>query len=617
MFGVSGLTPDILLMLGIIVLTIILFVTEIVRVDVVACLVLVLLGLTKLIPSEKLFLGFSSDAVIALIGIMIIGAGLERSGVVAKIAIFTMRLGGKEETRIRLTLMGISGVCAGFLRSVGTVALLLPIVTRIQYDLGIAKARLLLPLSFCAILGSTLTLLGTGPLILLNNLLLNSGGMTDRVGDPAPLFGLFSVLPIGLALLIFGMLYFTFLSEWFLPKRETLSIKSYRGSGPAYFQGLYGIGADYCECRVPSTSALANNTIRQWEEMLPPSIAIIGLKIGNTFYMPPIRNMEVKMGSVLAMLGPRKEIANFAQKYGLRMSSCLTAFSEKLSAAQSGLCEAVVPPSSKLLGTGLNELHMRREYGIQVLAVHRGDKVYRGKKEMVGLNLRAGDALGMFCEWSALHALHHNPDFVIVTSDYPKKKLRTEKMRYALFFFILSIALIISGKLTTPVGLLVGAVGMIFSGVITIDDAYDAVSWKTIFLLAGLIPLGIAVQDTGTSDWIGKYILHFFGNAPEWILLLVLGICASIGSLFLSNVGATIVLVPLAVHLAQAVGADPRAFALMVALATSNSFLLPANQANALISTPGQYKNMDFLKAGSVISGAYLIIVMIMVSWMF
>jgi len=616
-FGIPGLTPDILLVLSIIAITVLLFVTELVRVDVVACLVLVLLGLTKLVPSQELFSGFSSDAVIALIGIMIISAGLERSGVVAKLAFIMMRLGGSDESKIRLVLMGVGGVCAGFLRSVGTVALLLPIVTRIRHATGIAKSRLLLPLSFCAILGSTLTMLGTGPLILLNSLLINSGGLTDRLGNVAPIFSLFSVFPIGLVLLIAGMAYFAFLGNWLLPQVSPSASNHTNGGSPAYFKRIYGIGADYCECRVPSSSPLVNNIIRQWEELLPPTVAIIGLKIGNSFHMPPMRKLEVKSGGVLVMLGPKEEIQEFSQKYGLRMSPYLTAFAEKVNVAHAGLCEAVVPPSSKLLGTSLNELHMRRQYGIQVLAVHRGDKVYRGKKEMSGLSLRAGDALGMFCEWGALYTLHNNPDFVIVTSDYPKQKLRTDKMWFAVFFFLFSIFLIMLGKLSIPIGLLVGAVGMIFSGVISIDDAYDAVSWKTIFLLAGLIPLGIAVQASGTSDWVGKYMLQMLGNSPEWVLLLVLGIFSSVCSLFLSNVGATIVLVPLAVHLAQSVGADPRAFALMVAVATSNSFVIPTHQANALISTPGQYKITDFLRAGGLMSVLYLLIVMIMVTWMF
>ncbi len=615
MFGVPGLTPDIFLVLGIITITVILFVTEIVRVDVVACLVLVLLGLTKLVPSNQLFSGFSSDAVIALIGVMIMCAGLERSGVVAKIAHYVMRLGGSNENRIRLLLMSIGGFFAGFLRSVGTVALLLPVVMRIRHATGLEKARLLIPLSFCAILGSTLTMLGTGPLILLNSLLINSGGLTDKLGHDAPMLGLFSVFPIGLILLLFGILYFSLFANWLLPK--AVPIASAKSGSPAYFKKIYGIGADFCECRVPSTSSLANNTLRQWESLLPPDIAIIGVKLGNNIHIPPLRKTELKEGTVIAMLGPRDEIHEFAKKYGLRVSPYMTAFAERLNPTHSGLCEAVVPPSSQLIGTNLRDLHMRHHYGIQVLAVHRGDKVRRGKKEISDLTLRSGDTLGMYCEWGALFSLQKNPDFVVVTSDYPRQKMHTEKMWFAVFFFALAIGLIVFAGLSVAIGLLVGAVCMIFSGVISIDDAYESVSWKTVFLLAGLMPLGIAVQSSGTSDWAALYILDVFSGYSEWVLLFMLGVLASICSLVLSNVGATIVLVPLAVHLAQAIGADPRAFALMVAVATSNSFVLPTHQANALISLPGQYKISDFIRAGGLMSLIYLVIVMVMIHWMF
>lgn len=616
MFGISGLTPDIFLVLGIILITIVLFVTEIVRVDVVACLVLVLLGLTKLVPANLLFSGFSSDAVIALIGVMIISAGLERSGAVAKMTHYIMRFGGASEKKIQLLLMGVGGCCAGFLRSVGTVALLLPVVNRIRLVTGISKSRLLMPLSFCAILGSTLTMLGTGPLILLNSLLLNSNGLTDSQGKAAPVLGLFSVFPIGLALLICGMGYFALLGRWLLPKAPVNVVTSGNGGSPGYFKRIYGIGSDFCECRVPSSSSLVNNSVRQWEALLPPSIAIIGIKVGTIIQVPPLRKTEVKPGSVLAMFGPRAEIDEFAEKYGMRVSP-LTTFAERLNPAHAGLCEAVVPPSSQLLGANLRDLHMRHQFGIQVLAVYRDNKVRRGKKEFGTLTLRAGDTLGMFCEWGALFELQKNPDFVVVTSDYPKHKVHKEKMWLSVLFFAVAIGLIMLGNLSVAIGLLVGAVCMIFSGVITIDDAYESVSWKTVFLLAGLIPLGIAVQTSGTSNWIGMNMLKLFAGYSDWSLLFILGVMASMCSLVLSNVGATIVLVPLAVHLAHAIGADPRAFALMVAVATSNSFVLPTHQANALISLPGEYKITDFIKAGGLMSVLFLLVVMVMIQWLF
>lgn len=617
MFGISGLTPDIFLVLSIISITIVLFATEIVRVDVVACLVLVLLGLTKLVPGDVLFSGFSSEAVIALIGIMIMSAGLERSGVVAEITNLIMYFGGKNENRVRVLIMAFSGFFAGFLRSVGTVALMLPVVSRIRLATGIHKSRLLMPLGFCAILGSTLTMLGTGPLILLNSLLINLQGLTDKFGQNTQTLGLFSVFPIGLALLLCGILYFVLLGNWILPKAPANESEMINGSSPSYFKRIYGIGADFCEIRVPSTSPLVNDTIRQWETLLPPSIAILGIKIGNQIFMPAFRKKVVKSASTLAMFGPKEEIEEFAKKYGLKMAPYLTTFADSMNRVHAGLCEAVVPPSSQLIGTHLGDLHMRQQYGIQVLAVYRGDKVRRGKNEFGTLTLRAGDTLGMFCEWGALADLQKNPDFVVVTTDFPHKRVRKEKMRYALFFFILAISLILFTDISVAVGLLVGAVSMIFSGVISIDDAYNAVSWKTVFLLAGLIPLGIAVEITGTSDWIGEYILKIFSGYPDWVILFLLGIFASLLNLVLTNVGATIVLVPLAVHLAHVMGGDPRAFSLVVAISTSNSFVIPTHQASALINLPGQYKISDFVRAGGLMTILHLVIVVSMIQWMF
>jgi di/tricarboxylate transporter len=616
-FGVEGLTPDIFLVLSIIMLITFLFVTELVRVDVVACLVLVLLGLTKLVPTTILFSGFSSESVIALIGVMIMSAGLERCGVVAKTTWTIMRYGKKEEGRIRLMLMTISGLCAGFLRSVGTVALMLPVISRIRLATGISKSRLLMPVSFCAILGSTLTMLGTGPLILLNGLLISAQGLTDRFGQDTPTLGLFSVFPIGMVLLIAGILYFIVLGRWILPKVSKEESTRSNGGSPDYFKRIYGIGPDFCECRVPGSSPLVDNTIRQWESLLPPSIALIGIKIGNNIYVPPYRKKEVKSASTLAMLGPKEEIEAFCHKYGLKLSPYVTVFAEHLNRAHAGLCEAVVPPSSQLIGTDLGSLHMRHHYGIQVLAVHRGDKVSRGKKEIGDLTLRAGDTLGMFCEWGALASLQKNPDFVVVTTDFPHRRLRKEKMHFAILFFLLSIGLILFTHYSIAVSLLVGAVCMVFTGVISIDDAYKSVSWKTVFILAGLIPLGVAVDSTGTSDWVGAFLLDIFEPYPEWFLLFMIGVIASLLSLVLSNVGATIVLVPLVVHIAQAIGADPRAFGLMVAVSTSNSFLIPTHQANALISLPGQYKITDFIKAGGLMSLLFLGIVTVMVKRMF
>lgn len=594
MFGVESLTPEIFSVLVIIFLTLTLFVVEIVRVDVVACLILVLLGITNLVP-ENLFSGFSSDAVISLIGIMIIGRGLERTGVINGITRWILRIGGDNEPKIRLLLMGIGGFLAGFMRSVGTVALFLPVVTRIRRTTGIAKANLLLPMGFCAILGSVLTMVGSGPLILLNSLLEDLGSLTDATGNPVPPLGLFSVFPIGLGLLAVGILYFTFFGKWLLPNLPKRSTSL--GDSMAYFKRIYGVGGDIFEVKVPATSSLKDNTLNQWEALLDPEIAIIGIKTDNKMHMPPLRTDDIKTSSTVALLGPKGKVTKFVEKFGLKLSSNLNVFKEALNPLTSGLCEAVVPPSSSLVGRDFKELHMRRHYSAQVLAVLRGDKVTKGS-ELRDLNLRPGDTMGMFCNWEVISDFEASPDFVVVTTDYPHEHFFSDKAHTALLFTFLTATLLIATPVEAPLCLLLGAVGMVFTKVLSIDEAYEAVSWKTIFLLAGLLPLGIAVKETGTAAWITEHFLSLFSTMPVIGIEIILAVLAAVFSLLMSNVGATILMVPMAVDLATTLHQDPRMFALLIVINTSNAFILPTHQANALISGPGRYKVIDFVKTG-------------------
>lgn len=605
MFGIEGLTHEIFTVLGILVLAFILFMVEIIRVDVVACLILLLLGVTQLVPEDRLFSGFSSNAVIALIGVMIIGRGLERAGVLNAVTHWILQWGEDKEPRIRILLMFVGGIFSGFMRSVGTVGLFLPIITRIRHTTGIAKANLLMPLGYCAILGSTLTLVGSGPLILINSLLTNLDGLHNAQGQPVDPLGLFVVLPVGLALLLMGMLYFWFFGKWLLPNLPKRRLKSVDAMD--YFKRMYGVGGDIIELRVPSTSSLSNNTLKQWEAIIDPSICILGIKDHSKFYFPPLRKDEIKVGSVVVLLGPTKAIEQFAEKFGLKQHVKVKDFKDKLDPLNAGLCEAVVPPSSPLVGKDFKELHMRKKFSAQVLAVLRGDKVRRGA-ELKDLNIRPGDTLGMFCSWDVLSDIEKNPDFAVVTTDYPHERVYTDKAGHALVLFFITLGLLIFSKMSIALCLMLGAMGMVFTKVLSIDEAYQAVSWKTVFLLAGLLPLGIAVELSGTSEWITEYFLDWFSHMPMIGIEFILALVTILFSLVLSNVGATILLVPMAVDLAEALQLDPRYLALLVALNASNSFISPTHQANALIAGPGRYRTFDFIKTGAPLTLLYIII---------
>jgi di/tricarboxylate transporter len=208
-------------------------------------------------------------------------------------------------------------------------------------------------------------------------------------------------------------------------------------------------------------------------------------------------------------------------------------------------------------------------------------------------------------------------DFVVVTTNYPHEELRPQKVSYALTFFAIALGLELFSDVPLAVSLLVGALGMIISGVLTIDEAYSAVSWKTVFLLASLIPLGQAMENSGAAAWIASQILALLDGVPIWVLQTVLALLATVFSLLMSNVGATVMLVPLAMNLAIRVDADPAVFALTVTMATANAFLIPTNQVNALIIGPGGYRVKDFVFAGGIMTLLFLPVMLLTLNWLY
>jgi len=223
---------------------------------------------------------------------------------------------------------------------------------------------------------------------------------------------------------------------------------------------------------------------------------------------------------------------------------------------------------------------------------------------------QAGDTLVTHVQWDRLTRMKPDRDFVIVTSDFPQEELRPHKVGWALLFFALALTLVLFSDIRLSLCLLVGAVGMIASKVLSIDEAYTAVSWSTVFLLASLIPLGHAVQSTGTAEWIAQQILTLLDGWPIWALQAGVAVLATVFTLVMSNVGATVLLVPLAVSIAVAAGGDPAIFALTVAISTSNSFLIPTHQVNALIMGPAGYRVIDFVRSGGIMTVLFLIVMM-------
>ena len=618
-----ALTYEMATVLGLLAFTVFLFVTEVIRIDLAAILVMTLLGALSYLPGlsnladvSNLFVGFSSNAVMSIIAVMIIGAGLDKTGLMSKVAAAILKHGGTTETRIIPIVSSTVGVISSFMQNVGAAALFLPVVSRISARTEIPMSRLLMPMGFCAILGGTITMVGSSPLILLNDLI-TSSNESLAADQQMETFGLFSVTPVGVMLVLTGVLYFVLFGRWVLPaQRDRGADAGSARSMQAYIENTYGLRADMFEVRIPEGSIIIGQTLS--DLMVAHHMYILGTSYRGHKVIAPMADTTIEAPARLAVLGLRRVVQEeFAEPYGLEIMPQLDVFADDFASTQSGVAEVVIPPGSSVIGQTPINLRLRQTHGLSLLAIHRGEDTmsHVETEDHVATHIgqvpfQAGDTAVVHVQWDRLTRLKSDKDFVVVTSDFPQEELRPHKVGWALAFFVLAVGLILFSDVRLSLCLLTGAVGMVLSRVLSIDEAYAAISWSTVFLLASLIPLGQAVQNTGTADWIAAHVLNLLDGWPLWSLQAGLAILATGFTLVMSNVGATVLLVPLAVSIAVSSGGDPAVFALTVAISTSNSFLIPTHQVNALIMGPAGYRVIDFVRSGGIMTVLFLVVSM-------
>jgi len=608
------LTNEIIAVLSILSFAVFLFVFEVLRVDVVALLVLVLLGLSSLvpdynglIPSYQLFDGFSSNAVMSIIAVMIIGAGLDKTGVMGVMAAKILKHAGKTENKVTITLSVCVAYISSFMQNIGAAALFLPVASRISRRTAIPLSRLLMPMGFCAILGGTITMVGSSPLILLNDLLESANLHLPDNAIPMEKFGLFAVTPIGVALVTTGILYFVILGKRVLPEAEKKTLTT---ENLQHYRDVYGIDGRIFEMTVTPESDMVGLMLGEVQAR-GRSGWILGIKTDNTTQIIPSQTTEIRAGSVLAIMGARSEVESYAEQHGLTISPFLNEFADALNPTTAGIAEIVVPPDSELINKTISELDIRRRHGMRVLTVYRIDTVI--DSELSSLQLQAGDTLVVHSRWQDMIKVAKDRRFAVVT-DFPKEEFRTNKLRNASLAFFLAIGLVLFSDLPLSLALMTGAIGMVLGQVLTMEEAYLAVSWQTVFLLACLIPLGMAMEQSGAASYLAAHALDVMDGLPVWMIQLFLAVIATVFTLVMSNVGATVLLVPLAIQIALGIGADPAIFALTVALATSNSFLIPTHQVNALIMGPAGYRVRDFMRAGVGMTILFLVVMLLMLN---
>ncbi|HEY9050241.1 MAG TPA: SLC13 family permease, partial [Gammaproteobacteria bacterium] len=370
---------------------------------------------------------------------------------------------------------------------------------------------------------------------------------------------------------------------------------------------------------VTDKSPLVGKSVEEIEEDHAVRIVAVNKGDGLRFGAQSVdRDLAIPAGTELCLLADEELFKYFVTATKVKVKKGLQTFAEALLPSKAGIAEVVVPPGSKLIGQTARDIWMRKTYGLSLLAIHRrGETIEREGGGVRDTPFESGDALVVHTTWADLAHLEKNKNFLILTTEYPHEELRPHKVRCAGIFFSIALFMVLFTDIRLSIALLTGALGMILSNVLTIDEAYKAVSWKTVFLLASLIPLGLAVETSGTAAWIAEQTLSVVGGLPIWVLQTSIAILATFFTLVMSNVGATVLLVPLAVNIAIGAGANPAVFALTVAIATSNSFLIPTHQVNALIMGPGGYRVKDFMKAGGIMTVLFIVVSILMLNLIF
>ena len=612
MDGALSLSFDMGLVLVILGLTVLLFVREWVSGDVSALIILVVLGLTQLVPADRLFDGFASNAVMSILAVMVLGAGLDRTGVMGHAASLVLKLSQGEEKRLVVALSLLAGTISAFMQNPGVVALFLPVASRIAARTGYPLSHLLMPMGFCVVLGGTMSMVGNSPMILLNDLLLAANRNLPSGAESLKPLPLFAVLPVGLALFMMGIGYFRFYGSKALSAQDD-RLPVTPGTTESYFAQVYGIRGEVFELTIEDGSSLIGRSIQE-AETLPGAPLILAIKDNQGVRVAPPGDQLLTQSTVIGVLGPPDAVEHYASLHGLTRAPQLRQLEEAFNPARSGISEAVIPPGSRFVGKTIGELRLRKRYGISPLALTRGEEIYR--EDIRRIEVKPGDCLVFHGGWPELAEHAHEKDFVVVT-DYPQDEQRPHKLWYAVTFFALGFALAMIGHFPLSVALLSGAVGMLLTGVISMDEAYKAISWKTIFVLACLIPLGAAVDNTGTAAWISQEALVYLGGWPIWALQLALALLSAMAAMAITQIGATVLMVPMAINMALAANASPVDFALIAAFGASNNFLTMNNAVNSLISGPGGYRTRDFLRVGVPLTLMFAGLTVAMVNWVF
>jgi di/tricarboxylate transporter len=586
------LTQEIALVLAVLAIAIILFATEKLRVDVISMMVLLSLLLLGLVDIDEAFSGFSSPAVITVWAIYIVSSGLFRTGVADFIGQRILGVAGVREPRLIGLIMLTVGSMSAFMNNIGATAVLLPAVSSIARRSKVSISKLLIPLSFGSLLGGVTTLIGTPPNLLVSNALHEAGQQP---------FSLFDYAPMGLIIMVSGIVYMVLIGRHLLPERVATSDLTEN----------YKVRDYLTEVRVLPESRLVGKTSVESRLGQDYDLDIVA-RIGDGHRLPSRskqqvtpsrrrrlalrRDEHIQEGDILIVRGNLDTILSIQEDQGFDIVPDVALGDAELTSDEIAIAEVLIPTRSELVGKTLNELAFRDKYNLTVLGLWRSGEPLRRK--LADAPLQFADVLLVQGDREHINLLRRDPDFLPL-EPVELETRRTRKAPVALAIFGIMLGSVILGWLHISAAAVLGAVLMVLTRCLTMEEAYESVEWKSVFLIAGMLPMGVAMAKTGTATFLADQIVTAVGGLGPQMIMVGLFVLTTIITEFMSNAAAAVLVAPIAISTAVGLGADPRAFVMGVGIAASNSFLFPiGHQANVLIFGPGGYKFFDFTKIG-------------------
>ncbi len=583
------MTFQIALTLSIIGAAVVLFATEKLRVDVIALMVLLTLALTGLITPEQASSGFSSPAVITVWAVYIVSGALFKTGVTDIIGEWIARLAGNSEPRLIAVIMLACGTMSAFMNNIGATAVMLPAVVGISRKSGVPLSRLLIPLSFASLMGGNMTQIGTPPNILASSIL-NERGL--------PSFSFFDFTPMGIIVFTTGILYMVFIGRHLLPARKNVEDHQVE------------ILREYVtELRVLPESTLADKPLAQLDLVDNYDINILGIIRERRKLNRIEGTTTIRREDTLIVSGDAQSLMGVVEKLGLEIEADAQFKLSDLGSDSVQIFEATLMPRSSISGKSLKQINFRDRYNLTVLAIWRHGEVL--VKRLGDVRLQIGDSLLLKGQRQRISDFRQSNPFIVL-EPLQVERQRREKIPVMLGIMALVLILATFTGLHISTALVIGSLLSVLTGVHSMEEAYEAIEWRSVFLIAGMLPLGIAMETTGTAQYLANNIVNFAGAFGTIAVLAGIYILAGLITEPMSNAAATVLMVPLGIDIALKLGVNPQTFVLAIVIGASTSFLTPVgHQANVLVMGPGGYRFGDYTRVGLLLNVFILVATMI------